>query len=435
MSTRIPPANLQELNVLWNADPARRLPTLLSRRRWAEARNLDVNLVHRWWRDKRFKARKNKLSVSDTETYDIPVGIPPAVDPDNQAQPSDTKVKAEDQPIVIKTEPIPITLRDAPYTRTRARIARALDIERVPEEITRVSSPPSSPPSLFDRPLSPDTSPPSSQDPNTPSKCAYTHPNDENIDIYQLSLPEPKFHDVQVEDSQQVCTLGADGIDGFVCQMCSADCPDPSQDKIEDVEMKDFEALYTQLTGGVFSSDVPDSDSTISWHLSAIPFDSRSPDMLSPTHCYAPDSRLTFPFQNCSSSIYDLMPSHFPSIFTLDGCEFTCNGYLLRECDSPEDIVMTQAPFTFYELAGEPFDYLPSLDAHVQDETPSSTIDSPATTPESDAGTLVTDDDVSATSTVLLSEATTPRNLEDDTVIVKNELDDDDTILSAELRD
>ncbi|THU99004.1 hypothetical protein K435DRAFT_514790 [Dendrothele bispora CBS 962.96] len=441
--TKIPPANLQELHALLDADPAKRLPSLISRRRWAEARNLDVDVVHRWWRRQRFKAKKNKYLVSDAETYDIPVGTPPIIDPETEEQQlSATKIKTEDKDIVIKTEasavPVMFKLRDAPYTRARARAARVVTAEHASEYATaggmtpsRLSSSPRSSPSstFFYQSDSSDTapsSPPSSASgPESSRKRAYTDPNvNEDMDIYQLSLPEPSFchedSDMQTEKSQPRCTFGSEDKDGFVCQLCSMSAPDTFT--FEDMytkELPSLEALYTHLTGGVFSSWV--DDSSISWQLSAIPFESRSPDML-PSADYVPSVPFTHTFQDHASSFS-------PSVFVLDGYEFTYNGHLVRKCDSLEGNIAIldesiQKPFTLDQLARDPFDYLPSIDTIAEVEALPSTVVSRATTP---ADTIVAQSDFSSSSTTV-SPAATPE-IQDDAIIVKSEPESDDKIL------
>ncbi|KAF5309704.1 hypothetical protein D9758_018967 [Tetrapyrgos nigripes] len=160
---KIPMANLEELNALWNADPAKRLPTLLSRRRWAEARNLDVNKVHRWWRDQRSKAKRNHIWVSETESYDIPVGTPPILGPEDQLS---VEAMDEDKPISVSVKKEPYTYSKSLFrpatapvrlTRARARAAREtaststhVDQSRSSPE-PESSLPSSSPPSLFDQ--------------------------------------------------------------------------------------------------------------------------------------------------------------------------------------------------------------------------------------------------------------------------------------------
>jgi hypothetical protein len=220
---KIPMANLEELNALWDADPAKRLPTLHSRRQWAEARNLDVNPVHRWWRDQRFKAKRNHLWVSE-ESYDIPVGTPPIINPEDQLP---TNAAMDSISVTVKKESLSdLLIKPARITRARARVARETGMTT--SSMSRSSPEPfpsSSPPSLFDGYSSyetPPSSPLSPETTRTPGERGYNYPNDK---IFELSLPESQFlpydADALKEEVKTGCTLGIEGVEGYTCQLCS----------------------------------------------------------------------------------------------------------------------------------------------------------------------------------------------------------------------
>ncbi|GJE90626.1 hypothetical protein PsYK624_067700 [Phanerochaete sordida] len=61
-----------ELEIAWQRD--KRVPTLASRRAWAQARDANPEAVNRWFSRRRWKAiRQEKVDVDDSE-YDLPVG-------------------------------------------------------------------------------------------------------------------------------------------------------------------------------------------------------------------------------------------------------------------------------------------------------------------------------------------------------------------------
>ncbi|KIK64024.1 hypothetical protein GYMLUDRAFT_111447, partial [Collybiopsis luxurians FD-317 M1] len=72
----LPLANIDELDKIWNAD--KRLPTLPSRRAWAEARNLQPSEVNFWFWRKRTSAKAKGIALA-SGYYHLPVGTPPCI--------------------------------------------------------------------------------------------------------------------------------------------------------------------------------------------------------------------------------------------------------------------------------------------------------------------------------------------------------------------
>ena len=68
--------HFEELEKIWEAD--RRIPTVSSRRAWAEARDLNPTNVHSWWYRRRPLARKLKIKIPRDE-YELGVGAPPVI--------------------------------------------------------------------------------------------------------------------------------------------------------------------------------------------------------------------------------------------------------------------------------------------------------------------------------------------------------------------
>ncbi|KZT05701.1 uncharacterized protein LAESUDRAFT_655183, partial [Laetiporus sulphureus 93-53] len=62
-----------ELDSIWRAD--HRVPSVESRRAWAEARNIDPGRVHSWFSKKRSNAIKDGLTVSEG-SYELPARGP-----------------------------------------------------------------------------------------------------------------------------------------------------------------------------------------------------------------------------------------------------------------------------------------------------------------------------------------------------------------------
>jgi hypothetical protein len=92
------PAHIFELKLLFTSD---KLPTVSSRRAWAEARGADVVRVHRYWLRMREKARKAGVDVLDT-----PFQLEFDAEPPKMPEPTPP-------PVVIKPEPTaPDTLSD-----------------------------------------------------------------------------------------------------------------------------------------------------------------------------------------------------------------------------------------------------------------------------------------------------------------------------------
>jgi hypothetical protein len=145
---------------------------------------------------------------------------------------------------------------------------------------------------------------------------------------------------------------------------------DSSEDIVDNTEtpknLPNIEYLSTlQLAGDLFSSEALfNLDTSISWQLSAIPFDSRSPDLLLASDTFSS----AFPLQNSSPHYFQ---SSSQSTFILDGYEFTCDGFLLRKCEPQEEVSMldgtTPAAYHFPGLAG--LDLFSSLVPILQDGT------------------------------------------------------------------
>jgi len=68
--------HLQELNDVWETD--RRIPTVSSRRKWAEARNLNPINVHNWWYRRKKIAKKFRIRIP-AGVYELDVGVPPEI--------------------------------------------------------------------------------------------------------------------------------------------------------------------------------------------------------------------------------------------------------------------------------------------------------------------------------------------------------------------
>ncbi|KAL1748256.1 hypothetical protein HDZ31DRAFT_29940, partial [Schizophyllum fasciatum] len=69
----LPPHIFHELAAIWAAD--RRIPTVDSRRRWAQARRVDPVRVHNWWYRRRRVAHTLGVEIPP-EGYELPVGDP-----------------------------------------------------------------------------------------------------------------------------------------------------------------------------------------------------------------------------------------------------------------------------------------------------------------------------------------------------------------------
>lgn len=67
-----------ELNALWELD--RRIPSITSRKAWADARNLKPQNVHSWWYRRRILARKLKIKIP-LGNYELEIGTPPEIPP------------------------------------------------------------------------------------------------------------------------------------------------------------------------------------------------------------------------------------------------------------------------------------------------------------------------------------------------------------------
>ncbi|KAL0574602.1 hypothetical protein V5O48_007352 [Marasmius crinis-equi] len=90
MKRTIPQVNLDELEAIWQVD--RRLPTLQSRRKWSQARNLDPQALHRWYSRKRCQARRKHEDLPpDSDLYDLEIGVPP--------KPA-VRIKTEAEPVI-----------------------------------------------------------------------------------------------------------------------------------------------------------------------------------------------------------------------------------------------------------------------------------------------------------------------------------------------
>ncbi|KAF8649405.1 hypothetical protein AX16_005846 [Volvariella volvacea WC 439] len=76
-SNRPAPEHYDELRAIWEAD--KRIPTVKSRRKWCEARNIGTQAVNRWWSRRKQEAKKVGITIPD-ETYELPVGTPPVIE-------------------------------------------------------------------------------------------------------------------------------------------------------------------------------------------------------------------------------------------------------------------------------------------------------------------------------------------------------------------
>jgi len=89
---QIHPLHFEELSKIWDSD--RRIPSVISRRAWAEARHLNPTNVHSWWYRRRPVARKLKVKIPRDE-YELDVGVPPVI-PLKEADSSDTPASRRD---------------------------------------------------------------------------------------------------------------------------------------------------------------------------------------------------------------------------------------------------------------------------------------------------------------------------------------------------
>ncbi|PPQ79748.1 hypothetical protein CVT24_010122 [Panaeolus cyanescens] len=67
-----------ELKAIWPANP--RIPSTVSRRAWAVARNLDPQRVNSWWSRAKLSAKLRGVCIPD-ESYELDVGVPPEIPP------------------------------------------------------------------------------------------------------------------------------------------------------------------------------------------------------------------------------------------------------------------------------------------------------------------------------------------------------------------
>ncbi len=97
---------------LWEAD--RRIPSVNSRRAWAEARNLKPHNVHNWWYRRRPLARKLKIKIP-RETYELDVGTPPIIPLPEEVSKEQI---AENDDSVGSDSTLPVDMRSSPLSGT-----------------------------------------------------------------------------------------------------------------------------------------------------------------------------------------------------------------------------------------------------------------------------------------------------------------------------
>ena len=170
--------HFEELSRIWEAD--RRIPTISSRRHWAEARNVNPVNVHSWWYRRRPLAKKLKIKIP-REEYDLDVGTPPLL-------PAIEEIKVE-VPSEVPISDLSQTLSPLPGisdAETSIPSSNAVDVvensssDDLSAECMRSSSPLQEIPWLAPSSTSRDSSPlpPSSPCPPTPPPCLLTLPED-----------------------------------------------------------------------------------------------------------------------------------------------------------------------------------------------------------------------------------------------------------------
>lgn len=102
--------HFEELSKAWETD--RRIPSVKSRRAWAEARNLKPHNVHSWWYRRRPLARKLKIKIPHG-TYELDIGTPPIIPPpeevpeEQNAENGDSFASDSTLPVDMRSSPLP----------------------------------------------------------------------------------------------------------------------------------------------------------------------------------------------------------------------------------------------------------------------------------------------------------------------------------------
>ncbi|KAL0067168.1 hypothetical protein AAF712_005738 [Marasmius tenuissimus] len=301
----IPQAMLDELEAIWEAD--KRLPTLQSRRKWCLARNLDPQMLHRWYSRKRCGAkRKHEDLPPDSDLYDLEVGTPPEL-------PVTVKIEAEPS----TATPLKRTRKLPKWPESGIRRSRRLQVLTIDVDI------PSSPDSTKSFFAGPSTSTFTTPDPDDHVACPKTplvvpavptprtaSPiRSDSPDILQhcgLSLSSCLYEeDITKAQVSLECTRTKDNRDsGFTCVLCSdSEQPSLASNLDESSHMPLLSLLNTTSYPAQpmlsLPSPLPSTNDEDSSGLSTIALDSRSPmdfiyvlqDARSTAHTLAPSAR------------------------------------------------------------------------------------------------------------------------------------------------
>ncbi|KJA15411.1 hypothetical protein HYPSUDRAFT_220052 [Hypholoma sublateritium FD-334 SS-4] len=164
-----------ELGAIWDGD--KRIPSAVSRRSWAFARNLNPNNVNKWWYRQRALVRKARVRML-RDTYELPVGTPPVIEVKCEEEKVDICASSDgseaseslrldaldahnlgsDDTLVDGLVPnVKMELRKGAYTRAYTRLFSSLGLISRPSspcsESRQGSLPPSSPPARSPSPF------------------------------------------------------------------------------------------------------------------------------------------------------------------------------------------------------------------------------------------------------------------------------------------
>ncbi|KAI3619937.1 hypothetical protein WG66_002961, partial [Moniliophthora roreri] len=389
----MPKAILLELDAIWEAD--KRTPTLQSRRNWANARKINPQLVNRWyWKKKSYAKRQGVQLPSDTEMYELDVGIPPEIQLEEPpVVKTELKLELEDLIVVPSLTSALRNTRVSPTLRRSRRLAGLLDngCQSSSSDIdaffhfSSMSSPTSSLTTVYSSPS------PSGSCTSIQGARAYTpfSTSKDSISGFTTPLPQPEIEMLEPqhcglslpdddtkaemtcqEEPNLICSEnnGAGEEASWICDLCKVEESEsgrpslqPSPDGLPDpvppssspsFPFQNLSSIRLESSGDPVSwVQAPSLDiafeSSPLWELSAIPFESRSRDYILPHSCSA-SSQNMHPYTACSARIESLEYTHSTSFnFVFCGYEFSPDGFYI--CPHQQDTTCDTSPCTCYD--------------------------------------------------------------------------------------